>query len=96
MDTNNNRPSPIQQLSSLAELRSRQAEIRSQLKKSENNMSDIWNDMFHKPSPSTLTSPTGKAINFLTNSAGIIDGAILGWKLYRRFGGTMNIFKKKK
>lgn len=80
-------------INSISELKMRQLEMRRLLDMSEGRLSNIWNDIFHDKSSHSLTSPTGKAISFLSNSAGVIDGAILGWKLYRKFSST---FKKKK
>ena len=28
--------------------------------------------------------------------AGVIDGVILGWKIYRKFKGSRSLFKKKR
>lgn len=87
--TNENR------INSLADLHATQALIKKELNKKESDIYKIWNDIFHKPSANTLASPTGRVISLLANSAGIIDGIILTWKLYRRFGGTIRRIKKK-
>lgn len=87
--TNENR------INSLADLHATQILIKEQLNNKENDICKIWNDIFHKPSANTLSSPTGRVISLLANSAGIIDGIILTWKLYRRFGGTIRQIKKK-
>ena len=83
-------------IDSLETLRIRQAEIKKQLNKSEDRLAGIWNDLFHSEPTKAVASPTQRAISFLTNSAGIIDGALLGWKLYRKFGSKKKSISKKK
>lgn len=73
-----------QQYNSLLEIRARKAELKSQIDVSGEEIRGIWNGMFHQPSLSTL-SPTQRFLSIVSSSAGIIDGALFGWKLYRKF-----------
>ena len=82
-------------IDSLAVLRNHQAELKRQLTESEGKLGVIWNDIFHSPAQRNRNSPTQRALTLITSYAGVIDGAILGWKLYRRFNGTIKGFKKK-
>lgn len=53
----------------------------------EKRISLLWDELFHpKEEQATLIpSPTQRAMKIMSSSANIIDGAILGWKLYRKF-----------
>lgn len=83
-------------IDSLTVLRNHQAELKQRLMESEDKLGVIWNDIFHNPVSQNLNSPTQRAVSLITSYAGVIDGAILGWKLYRKFNGTVKGFKKKK
>lgn len=69
---------------SLLEIRERKIELQKQLSKSGENVHKMWNELFHRPKLSTM-STTQKTMSLITSSAGLIDGLILGWKLYRKF-----------
>jgi len=81
---------------SLETLSIRKQQLREDLNDSEEKLSDIWNAMFRQPSEEELASPTKKILASITSASAIIDGALLGWKLYRRLGGTVKLFRKKK
>lgn len=53
-------------------------EIRDNVK----NIDKNWKSMFKNEEPKSKNS---RWINILNTSTGIIDGVILGWKLYRKF-----------
>ncbi len=96
MTTDNAENTTLSNIDSLQALRERKKEIRKQINDSEGKISYIWNEIFHKPSPSELASPTKRAVKLLYNSAGIIDGAIFAWKIYQKFSGAKLFLKKKK
>lgn len=83
------------QIESLEALDARKRELTAEISKSEEKLAGIWNDMFHNPEEDT-SSPTQRALNFVSSATGVIDGALLGWKLYNRFGKGLKLFKKKK
>lgn len=54
----------------------------------EQHISKLWDDLFHEqeqPKSGFLASPTQRFLDVISSSAAIIDGLLLGWKLYRRF-----------
>lgn len=69
---------------SLLAIRARKTELRKQLEESGNEVHALWNEIF-RPAQPNPQSPTERFMSFVGNSVGLIDGAILGWKLYRRF-----------
>ncbi|MBQ0074761.1 MAG: hypothetical protein KBT34_11255 [Prevotella sp.] len=83
-------------VTSLTQIGEMKDAIKAELEKNEERLEEIWDDMFHKPTEEEMASPTQRAMAFITSSAGLIDGALLGWKLYNRFGKGIRFFKKKK
>ena len=73
-----------QECTSLAQLAAYKKHLKEDIEQDEKEMKKMWNSLFKKPS-STYKSPSQKLSNFLSMSGGIIDGALLGWKLYRKF-----------
>lgn len=69
----------------LGEIRLRKAQLLTDITKDNNRMTDLWNDVFHKPKDNS--TPTQRFSGFMNTGAGIIDGLILGWKLYRKLRG---------
>jgi hypothetical protein len=55
----------------------------------ENSLKNQWNSLVNEEEP-VILSPTKRVLSWISDSSHVIDGAILGWKLYRIFG------KKKK
>lgn len=57
-------------------------------------MQTIWNSLVHTPKDNT--TPTQRFTNMFTTGANVVDGLMLGWKLYRKFGGHKKISNNKK
>ena len=55
----------------------------------EKSLKKQWNSLVNEEEPVVL-SPTKRVLSWISDSSNVIDGALLGWKLYRIFG------KKKK
>ena len=66
---------------SIEDIQSRKQELRRLLQRDNGEMVQIWNGLFAKPEVST---PTNRIQGFMTKGMGIVDGAILGWKLYNK------------
>ena len=66
----------------LQEIRLRKQVLLSEIKRNNQQMNILWKNMFRKPEPKkkglTLAS-------LMTTSAGLADGFMLAWKLYRKF-----------
>lgn len=73
-----------QEYDSLLAIKAKKAELRAEIDESGKEVAKIWNSIFHAK-PANPLSPTQKFLSFATTSSGIIDGAILGWKLYKKF-----------
>lgn len=69
---------------SLTAIQNRKERLRKQIQKDNTEINTLWKTLFHKE-----THPSkGMRISGLMNTgAGVLDGLILGWKLYRKFKG---------
>jgi hypothetical protein len=77
----------------LDEIRLRKAQLLTEITKDSNKMKDMWTGLFHKPKDNV--TPTSRFSGFMKTGAGVVDGLILGWKLYRKFGGGSKKSKNK-
>lgn len=90
-NTHNNN-SPVYH--SLDEIRLRKAQLLTEITKDNHKMQGMWNNLFHQPK--NQVTPTSRFSGFMKTGAGVLDGLILGWKLYRKFGGSKKSTKKKR
>ena len=88
---------------SLNDIRLRKAQLRTDLTKDSNKIAGLWNELVHKPKDKN--TPTQRFSGAFNVGANVLDGLILTWKLYRKFGGKkpngmlgkkFSLFKKKK
>lgn len=71
---------------SLEAIQARKQYLLKDIKKDDEKIRDLWGNLFHKPDMLVSSSTPSKRINSLmTTGAGVFDGIILAWKLYRKF-----------
>lgn len=68
----------------LDEIRLRKAQLLTDIAKDSNRIRKDWNHLFHKSGSKTNT-PSQRFSGLMTTGASVVDGIILGWKLYRKF-----------
>lgn len=85
--------SPLQ-FKSLSDIRAYKDTLHGEIKKDEEQIGLLWNDLFHTSESKENPSPTQRFTNMFNIGAGIFDGIILGWKLYRKFKGGAAFFGK--
>ena len=85
-----------QNIKSLADLRIIKDRLRNDIVKDEEHIGILWDELFHKPCSDEASSPTKRFSNMMGIGTGIIDGILLGWKLYRKFKGTTDLFRKRR
>ena len=80
----------------LNDIRLRKAQLRTDITKDGNKIAGLWDELAHKPKD--RNTPTQRFSGAISTGAGILDGLILGWKLYRKFSGRQpgNILGKRK
>lgn len=74
----------------LQEIDVRKAELAKQIQEQENLIASKWDSLFHPEPESLIPSPTQRIIKYAKVGSMAIDGALLGWKLYHKFGGKKN------
>ena len=76
----------------IAEIEEYKSSVKEDIQDDEAKIASLWNSLFHKEEPTMPQTPVQKIINLANLGTGILDGVILGWKLYRKFHG----FKSKR
>ncbi|MDD7318699.1 MAG: hypothetical protein SOZ80_00985 [Prevotella sp.] len=80
------------QYKTLKDISARKQQLLTGIRADRSKMGTLWNDLTTKREHSTKGL---KMADVLNTGAGIFDGAMLGWKLYRKYNGVMNKFVKK-
>lgn len=81
--------------SSLDDIRAYKEELREQIRQDRDVISTKWNDLFHREEPATQNKAQ-KIMKMLSLGTGVLDGAMLGWKLYRKYQEGAFLFGKHK
>ncbi len=70
------------QYTSLSEIQQRKAELLKEIRKDSKEINTLWHGLFNKPAAS---SRKGLSVSGIVNTgAGVIDGMLFAWKLYRK------------
>ncbi|MBP3838176.1 MAG: hypothetical protein ILA04_03455 [Prevotella sp.] len=78
---------------SLSQIKEQKEAIRNSIQEDDRRMKELWNKLFHHE-PTHLKTPTKRFAGIMNTGANLLDGLILGWKLYRKFN-KKNTTKKK-
>ncbi len=70
---------------SLTDMRRRRRKLRNEIAASEKVISHLWKNIFHGNKRRGPLSSSQRFSRAVSTGASILDGAILGWKLYRKF-----------
>lgn len=74
------------QYNSLTEIRLRKDLLRKDIEADETRIKTLWKSLFTKPDALSKKASPGKRMQSLFSiGAGAFDGALLAWKLYRKF-----------
>lgn len=71
---------------SLEDIRKRKETLHDEIQEDDKKIKSLWEDM-SRPSDlfSKNASPSKRITGIISTGAALFDGAILGWKLYRKF-----------
>lgn len=76
----------VTEYKSLNDIRTRKEMLRNAILKDDEKIRTLWNELFKPTEIFDKNTPPSKRISRILNTgATVIDGAILGWKLYRKF-----------
>jgi hypothetical protein len=71
---------------SIEEIRARKALLQKDIKTDEEKIDEKWHFLFKKPQAlSKSATPSQRITSIVNSSAGVLDGLLLVWKLYRKF-----------
>ena len=71
--------------SSLEEIENYKEEIRQSIHNDEKHIGELWHNLFHNEDRHAPKTTVQKMIGMVNIGSGVLDGLILGWKLYRKF-----------
>ena len=71
---------------SIDEIRARKALLQKDIQADEAKIDEKWHSLFRKPKAMSKTATPSQRVGSIVNSgAGVLDGLLLVWKLYRKF-----------
>ena len=70
---------------SLDEIRDRKDLLLDDIRKDDQQIKALWGQLFAKPEPISALTPSKRISSLMATGAGVFDGILLGWKLYRKF-----------
>lgn len=71
---------------SIEEIRARKALLQKDIKTDEEKIDEKWHSLFKKPQALSKTAtPSQRIVSLVNSGAGVLDGLLLVWKLYRKF-----------
>lgn len=84
------------QYNSLSDIQLRKAQLQTELLKNELEMKSCWKKVITKEKNNR--KGLDRYTQIFSSSIGVLDGLLLGWKLYRKFGkkGKTGWFRKNK
>ena len=75
-----------QQYNSLNDIRLRKEALRKSIEADDKKIKALWNSLFTKPDAFSKEASRGRRIaSMISVGTGAFDGALLAWKLYRKF-----------
>lgn len=77
---------PTNGYNTLTDIRLRKEQLHNEILKDDQKIKDLWSGLFQPNSfYDKNASPSKRFSGFMNIGAGVIDGILLGWKLYRKF-----------
>lgn len=70
---------------SLQEIRLRKAKLKGEINTQEKSMQKLWDSVFHQKQKKGVMTPSKRMSQIVTTGMGVFDGAMLAFKLYRKF-----------
>ena len=97
MTAKDNTTEPIRKFNSLTDIRAYKEELKQEIVQDESEIAQLWNTLFHPEQPETTTRGQ-RLMRVLNVGTSMFDGALLAWKVYKKFGGskTFSLFGKHK
>lgn len=80
-------PATTPAYNTLGDIRLRKAQLLTDITRDSNRARGIWNGIVHPKKSAAKPRGRFSMASLVSTGAGVLDGALLAWKLYRKFGG---------
>lgn len=78
--------STVSSYQSIEEIRLRKAALQKEIEADSAKIDEKWHSLFKKPEAlSKPATPSQRISGIISSGAGVLDGILLVWKLYRKF-----------
>ncbi len=78
--------STVSSYQSIEEIRLRKAALQKEIEADSAKIDEKWHSLFKKPEAlSKSATPSQRISGIISSGAGVLDGILLIWKLYRKF-----------
>lgn len=78
--------STVASYQTIEEIRLRKTALQKDIEADEAKIGEKWHSLFKKPKALCKSaSPSQRISGLISSGAGVIDGLLLAWKLYRKF-----------
>ena len=78
--------STVSSYQSIEEVRLRKAALQKEIEADSAKIDEKWHSLFKKPEAlSKSATPSQRISGIISSGAGVLDGILLVWKLYRKF-----------
>lgn len=78
--------STVSSYQSIEEIRLRKAALQKEIEVDSAKIDEKWHSLFKKPEAlSKSATPSQRISGIISSGAGVLDGILLFWKLYRKF-----------
>jgi hypothetical protein len=77
----------------LEQLQEQKDNLQKDIQADDKQIKSLWSDLFYNNDSAQPTTPTKRFTSIMSTGAGILDGILLGWKLYRRFARGGRYFR---
>lgn len=78
--------STVSSYQSIEEIRLRKAALQKEIEADSAKIDEKWHSLFKKPEAlSKSATPSQRISGIIRSGAGVLDGILLVWKLYRKF-----------
>lgn len=78
--------STVSSYQSIDEIRLRKAALQKEIEADSAKIDEKWHSLFKKPEAlSKSATPSQRISGIISSGAGVLDGILLVWKLYRKF-----------
>lgn len=68
----------------ISDIIQKKEELRKAITQKEKKINILWDDIFHPKEENTFSTPSQRLLKYANTGLGLMDGMLLGWKLYRR------------